>query len=42
MGKPTVATQTPTMETFKDYIYLGQTATNYINLIEKTLIEDSL
>jgi hypothetical protein len=29
------------METFKDYIYLGRTATDYINLIEKALKEDS-
>jgi hypothetical protein len=35
MGKPTIATQTPTMEIFKDYVYLGRTATDYINLIEK-------
>lgn len=41
MGKPTVATQTPTMEIFKDYVYLGQTATDYINLIDKALKENS-
>lgn len=41
MGKPTVATQTPTMEIFKDYVYLGQTATEYINLIDKALKENS-
>jgi glycosyltransferase involved in cell wall biosynthesis len=41
MGKPTVATQTPTMEIFKDYVYLGKTATDYINLIEKALKENS-
>ncbi|MEZ7498476.1 glycosyltransferase [Flavobacterium sp. Arc3] len=41
MGKPTVATQTPTMEIFKDYVYLGQTALDYINLIEKALKENS-
>jgi glycosyltransferase involved in cell wall biosynthesis len=41
MGKPTIATQTPTMEIFKNYVYLGQTATDYINLIEKALKEDS-
>jgi hypothetical protein len=41
MGKPTIATQTPTMEIFKDYVYLGRTATDYINLIEKALKEDS-
>jgi hypothetical protein len=32
--------QTPTMEIFKDYVYLGRTATDYINLIE-ALKEDS-
>jgi teichuronic acid biosynthesis glycosyltransferase TuaH len=41
MGKPTVATQTPTMEIFKDFVYLGQTALDYINLIEKALKENS-
>jgi teichuronic acid biosynthesis glycosyltransferase TuaH len=42
MGKPTVATQTPTMEIFKDYVYLGKTATEYVQLIEKALKENSL
>jgi teichuronic acid biosynthesis glycosyltransferase TuaH len=41
MGKPTVATQTPTMEIFKDHVYLGETATDYIQLIEKALKENS-
>lgn len=41
MGKPTLATQTPTMEIFKDYVYLGKTATDYIQLIEKALEENS-
>lgn len=41
MGKPTVATQTPTMEIFKDHVYLGETATDYIALIEKSLKENS-
>ena len=41
MGKPTVATQTPTMEIFKDYVYLGETATDYIQLIEQALKENS-
>jgi hypothetical protein len=36
----TIATQTPTMEIFKDYVYLGRTATDYINLIE-SIKEDS-
>jgi teichuronic acid biosynthesis glycosyltransferase TuaH len=42
MGKATVATQTPTMEIFKDHVYLGETAKDYIQLIEKALKEDSL
>jgi glycosyltransferase involved in cell wall biosynthesis len=41
MGKPTLATQTPTMEIFKDYVYLGKTAADYIQLIEKALKENS-
>lgn len=41
MGKPTVATQTPTMEIFKDHVYLGETAADYITLIEKALLEDN-
>jgi teichuronic acid biosynthesis glycosyltransferase TuaH len=41
MGKATVATQTPTMEIFKDHVYLGDTATDYIQLIETALKEDS-
>lgn len=41
MGKPTVATQTPTMEIFKNHVYLGETALEYINLIQIALQEDS-
>mgnify|MGYP006113292831 FL=1 len=41
MGKPTLATKTPTMEIFKDYVYLGETATDYIELIERALKENS-
>ncbi|MGK0446486.1 MAG: glycosyltransferase involved in cell wall biosynthesis [Polaribacter sp.] len=41
MGKATVATQTPTMEIFKDHVYLGETADDYIQLIEKILTDDS-
>lgn len=41
MGKATIATKTPTMEIFKDHVYLGETATDYINLIEKALEENS-
>jgi teichuronic acid biosynthesis glycosyltransferase TuaH len=41
MGKATVATQTPTMEIFKDHVYLGETATDYIELIDKALKENN-
>lgn len=41
MGKATVATQTPTMEIFKDHVYLGKTSEDYINLIEEALKENS-
>lgn len=42
MGKPTIATKTPTMEIFKDHVYLGETAADYIVLIEKALKENSI
>ena len=35
------ATQTPTMEIFKDYVYLGETASDYVQLIEQALEEDN-
>ena len=41
MGKPTVATKTPTMDIFEGVVYLGRTAEEYIALIEKALQEDS-
>jgi teichuronic acid biosynthesis glycosyltransferase TuaH len=41
MGKPVVATETVTMNIFKDVTYLGKTATDYIGLIEKALKENS-
>jgi glycosyltransferase involved in cell wall biosynthesis len=41
MGKPTIATQTPTMEIFKDHVYLAETVADYINLIEKALKENN-
>ena len=37
MGKPVVATYTKAMEMFKDYVYLGETKEDYIQLIEKAL-----
>ncbi|MDC6365647.1 MULTISPECIES: glycosyltransferase [Flavobacteriaceae] len=41
MGKPTVASATKAMEYFKDYTYLGETAEDYVALIEKALEENS-
>jgi teichuronic acid biosynthesis glycosyltransferase TuaH len=41
MGKPVVATETVTMNIFKDVVYLGKTADDYIRLIEKALKENS-
>jgi len=41
MGKPTVATATEAMDYFKDHTYLGKTTSDYIQLIEKALAEDS-
>ena len=41
MGKPTVASATKAMEYFKDYTYLGKTAEDYVQLIEKALQENS-
>jgi acetyltransferase-like isoleucine patch superfamily enzyme/glycosyltransferase involved in cell wall biosynthesis len=40
MGKPTVATSTKAMDYFKEYTYLGETAEDYLSLIERALIED--
>jgi len=42
MGKPTIATKTKAMEMFKEYVYLGLTKEDYITLIEKALLENSL
>jgi teichuronic acid biosynthesis glycosyltransferase TuaH len=41
LGKPVVATETVTMNIFKDVTYLGKTAADYIQLIERALKEDS-
>ncbi|MBX3241120.1 MAG: glycosyltransferase [Chitinophagaceae bacterium] len=41
MGKPVVATQTETMEFFREVVYLGKTAEDYIKLITKALDENS-
>ncbi len=39
MGKPVLATTTPTMELFRDYVYLGTGADEYILSAEKALAE---
>ena len=41
MGKPVAATQTDAMTIFKDYVYLGKTSDDYIQSIEKAMIENS-
>lgn len=40
MGKPTVATDTPTMALFRDHTYLAKDAAGYVPLIEAALKED--
>jgi len=42
MGKPTVATSTIAMDFFKEFTYLGESAEDYISLIERALVEDCL
>ena len=41
MGKPTVASSTKAMEYFAECTYLGKTSSDYIQLIEKALSENS-
>jgi teichuronic acid biosynthesis glycosyltransferase TuaH len=41
MGKPTVATRTEAMSAFEDHVYLGQTADDYLHLIQKALTENT-
>jgi teichuronic acid biosynthesis glycosyltransferase TuaH len=41
MGKPVVATSTKAMEMFNDYVYLGKSKEDYIEIIEKALTEHS-
>jgi acetyltransferase-like isoleucine patch superfamily enzyme/glycosyltransferase involved in cell wall biosynthesis len=40
MGKPTVATSTIAMDFFKEFTYLGESAEDYVVLIERALVED--
>ena len=41
MGKPTVATKTEAMSVFADFTYLAETREEYIECIDKALLEDS-
>lgn len=41
MGKPVVATKTHAMKIFADYTFLGKTSSDYVQLIEKAMNEDS-
>lgn len=41
MGLPTVATLTQTMRAFEDFVYLGETQEDYLQLIQKALDEDN-
>ncbi|MCD6333321.1 MAG: glycosyltransferase [Bacteroidales bacterium] len=41
MGKPTVASKTKAMEYFREYTYLGETAGDYLILIERAIQEDN-
>lgn len=41
MGKPAIATATEAMEYFRSYTYLGKSHQDYIELIEKALLENS-
>ncbi|MCH2046558.1 MAG: glycosyltransferase [Saprospiraceae bacterium] len=41
MGKPVVATNTPTMQTFKDYVYLADDLESYTQQLHRALQENS-
>ncbi|MES2426934.1 MAG: glycosyltransferase [Bacteroidota bacterium] len=41
VGKPVVATNTKTMEIFKDFVYLAESKEEYIEFIEKALTGDT-
>ncbi|MDB5158917.1 MAG: glycosyl transferase group 1 [Mucilaginibacter sp.] len=41
LGKPTIATTTRTMETFRDFVYLADSPADYIKFIAKALDENS-
>ncbi len=42
MGKPVVATRTDGMQIFTDHTYLADNTSQYVELIERALQEDSL
>ncbi|PQJ76953.1 glycosyltransferase [Polaribacter glomeratus] len=41
MGKPIVATNTKTMEMFKEHVYLADTKEDYVTLIDKAIAENT-
>ncbi|MHB1177473.1 MAG: glycosyltransferase, partial [Daejeonella sp.] len=41
VGKPIVATRTRAMDIFKDHVYLADTISEYVQLIERALDEDT-
>lgn len=41
MGKPVVATATKTMSMFREYVYMGTTSAEYVDLIARALRENS-
>lgn len=41
MGKPIVATNTKTMEMFKEHVYLADTKEDYVTLIDKAMAENT-
>ena len=41
MGKPVVATNTKTMQMFKEHVYLADTKEDYVILIDKALSENT-
>ena len=41
MGKPVVATNTKTMQMFKEHVYLADSKEDYVTLIDKALSENT-
>lgn len=42
LGKPVVARATPAMEIFKDYVYLANDSSEFLNYVQSALTEDPL